>query len=340
MKPQVTDTVVMVRPVDFTYNEQTAVDNHFQNRPNDIGSATQKALQEFANMVDKLTVAGINVLVLEVDSRRSNPQFSDYSFTITPDAVFPNNWFSTNTEGELLVYPMYTENRRAERRVEDLTKLFIERGYQVKGFQWIADSDKGEGESDQILEGTGAIVIDHLQQRLYATESERCNREKYAQFAKDQNYQSSYLFQTQCPQGNPIYHTNVMMSIGEKFAVICNECFVDNEQYTEVKQNLQIQREVIEISCQQMSDHFCGNILELRNDKGESVIVMSQSAFNGFSELQRRQLAQYGQLLPCDIKTIESIGGGSARCMIAEVFLPKSHENRRELEVVTNSRSL
>ncbi len=315
-KPQLTNTIVMVRPVDFTYNEQTAVDNRFQHRPKNLLTVTQDALQEFANMVDKLRSAGINVLVLEADQQRKSLS----KHTTTPDAVFPNNWFSTTVDGGLLVYPMYTQNRRAERRVEDLTKLLIDAGLQVSDLQWVADEDEG----DQILEGTGAIVIDHIQQRLYGAQSERCHPLKFTQFAEQNGYQEQYLFQTSDPTGEAIYHTNVMMSIGEQFAVICDECFVDKNHYSEVKQSLKQGREVIEISYQQMSEHFCGNILQLRNDQGELVIVMSQNAYQGFSEQQRNQLAQHGQLIPCDINTIESIGGGSARCMIAEIFLPKA----------------
>lgn len=325
IKPQLTDTIVMVRPVDFTYNEETAVDNRFQHRPENLQTVTQSALLEFANMVEKLRAAGIKVLVLEeADQLAQQPR------TLTPDAVFPNNWFSTSVDGELIIYPMYTQNRRAERRVEDLSKLLIDQGLQVSKLQWVA----GEDEGDKILEGTGAIVIDHLQQRLYATQSERCHPEKLAYFSQQQGYRESYLFQTQDPSGEAIYHTNVMMSIGEQFAVICDECFVDQAQYQQVKKSLAIQREVIEISYQQMSEHFCGNILQLKNDKGEPVIVMSQSAYQGFSDEQRTKLAKYGQLIPCDISTIENIGGGSARCMIAEVFLPKSHE------LSANSRSI
>ncbi len=321
IKPQLTNTVVMVRPVDFTYNEETAVDNRFQHRPENMQTVTRDALLEFANMVDKLRAAGINVLVLEADQQPTHSQ-QVHTPTRTPDAVFPNNWFSTTAEGELLIYPMYTQNRRAERRVEDLSKLLIEQGFRVSGLQWVA----GEDEGDQILEGTGAIVIDHLQQRLYATESERCDPEKFAQFCQQQGYLESYLFQTQDPHGEAIYHTNVMMSIGEQFVVICDECFVDKIEYSQVKQSLQLDREVIEISYQQMSEHFCGNILQLRNDRGEPVIVMSQSAYQGFTAEQREKLAQFGQLISCDISTIENIGGGSARCMIAEIFLPKQAE--------------
>lgn len=309
MKPQLTDTVVMVRPQDFAYNEQTAVDNSFQHRPDDSCNVTEQALNEFSAMVEALRAASINVLVLEPAKQQQSA---------TPDAVFPNNWFSTTVEGKLLIYPMYTENRRQERRVDDLIKL-LEQQFNVQSLEWLSEPN----ESEQILEGTGALVIDHLQQRLYATQSERCHPQLFADFCVANGYSDNQLFQTQSPQGQPIYHTNVMMSIGDQFAVICDECFVDPAQYRQVKQRLAAQRQVIEITYQQMADHFCGNILQLRNSEGERVIVMSQSAYRGFTHTQRIQLAQYGKLLPCAIDTIESIGGGSARCMIAEVFLPR-----------------
>jgi hypothetical protein len=318
----------MVRPVDFTFNEETAVDNCFQHRPENLQTVTQDALLEFANMVDKLRDAGVTVLVLEADQQYPHLQRGR---TPTPDAVFPNNWFSTSVDGELMIYPMYTQNRRAERRVEDLIKLLIDANLHVSKLHWVAGDNTQTGvyeseledDGDQVLEGTGAIVIDHLQQRLYATQSERCHPEKFSQFAKQHGYRENYLFQTQDPKGEAIYHTNVMMSIGEQFAVICDECFVDKKEYQQIKESLQLQREVIEISYQQMSEHFCGNIIQLQNDQGQPVIVMSQSAYEGFSDQQHTKLGQYGQLIPCDIKTIESIGGGSARCMIAEIFLPK-----------------
>ncbi|MEH6445737.1 MAG: arginine deiminase-related protein [Oceanospirillaceae bacterium] len=308
--------LIMVRPVDFAYNEQTAVDNRFQHRPANANVITQQALVEFDNMLLNLRAAGIEVLVLEA----AQPAPALKSITSpTPDAVFPNNWFSTTVDGKLIIYPMHTENRRRERRVADLAKLLDQQGYFIDQQHWLAPAQ----ESQYILEGTGAVVIDHRKQHLYATQSERCHPQQLRNFAESQNYTDTFLFQTQSPDGSPIYHTNVMMSIGNTFAVICAQCFVDQQEYIAVRDSLASDREVIEISYQQMATHFCANILQLENSAGEPVIVMSKNAYQGFSEQQRAQLEQHGAIVASDISTIEDVGGGSARCMIAEIFLPK-----------------
>lgn len=309
--PQLSDTLVMVRPVDFGFNEQTGADNEFQHRPAADEDVTAKALMEFDLMVTKLRAAGLNILVLEKADSTAK----------TPDAVFPNNWFSTTAEGTLLVYPMFAENRRQERHIEDLTQLLNQHGYLAQQTQIVGDFQA----TSEVLEGTGVLVIDHIHQRLFAAQSERCHPHAFADFAAMRGYQPNYLFQTASRHGAPIYHSNVMMSLGQGFAVICAECFTDQAEYAAVKQALAIDREVIEISLAQMEQHFCGNILQVQSQAGEPLIVMSQSAYQGFTLAQRQQLESHGRLLVNAIPTIEKIGGGSARCMLAEVFLPKSN---------------
>lgn len=306
---QLASAVVMVRPVDFAFNEETALDNEFQNKLDDTVKVTEQALFEFENMVQNLRTAGIEVLVLEKAEQANH----------TPDAIFPNNWFSTSVDGCLTIYPMFAENRRQERRISDLCLLLKAQGYLVNQVDQTAPLD----EQEEILEGTGALVIDHLNSVLYASESERCHSAAFQRFTKQKNYQAGFLFKTTSDNGKPIYHTNVMMSVGEGFAVICAECFEDLEEYQRVKLSLSLHHEVIEISKEQMETGFCGNILHVKNANNAPYIVMSKNAFNGFSQAQKQQLAQYGELLVNDIDTIEAVGGGSARCMIAEVFLPK-----------------
>ncbi|TBR43527.1 hypothetical protein CBF23_004945 [Marinomonas agarivorans] len=308
LHPQLANALVMVRPVDFGFNEETALDNEFQHKPSNANQVRENALVEFDNMVTNLRAAGITVLVLEKNENQA----------VTPDAVFPNNWFSTNQKGDLIVYPMFAENRRQERRIDELEALLAHHNYQVNQRQILGDLN----EKERILEGTGVLVIDHEQGTLYASESERCHPEQLAHFQTKHGYKKSYLFQTKSSKGKPIYHTNVMMSVGRGFAVICNECFANPDEYQQVKQALSQTREVIEISLRQMEQHFCGNILHVCNNEGEPLIVMSQQAYDGFNALQKASLEKYGRLLPNPINTIEDVGGGSARCMIAEVFLP------------------
>lgn len=307
---QLSDTLVMVRPVDFGFNEQTGGDNAFQHRPDKDEHVTEKALIEFQNMVSNLRSVGLTVLVLE---SRTTPQK-------TPDAVFPNNWFSTTQSGDLLVYPMHAENRRQERRINDLTELLENNHYKVNNTQIIGQFD----EKEEVLEGTGVLIFDHIHNRIFAAQSERCHPAQLARFASARQYSETYLFHTTSSSGLPIYHTNVMMSIGEGFAVICADSITDKREYQTLKSALEMDREIIEISMEQTEKHFCANILHVTNNQGEPYIVMSQSAFNGFTHAQKTQLEKYGTLLPNPIDTIEKIGGGSARCMIAEIFLPKT----------------
>lgn len=302
------DTILMVRPRDFGYNEQTSTDNEFQkklNLPAEI--INKKANQEFEAMVEGLRTKGVTVLILE-------PPIS--SGAETPDAIFPNNWFSTEHDGTILTYPMMAKNRKAERRLLEVENLLNKNGFTIRNCINVGRLD----EPVKFLEGTGSLVIDHVDEVVYAARSERCHPEQFDNFIRLRFFPKGVLFDTKSSSGKPLYHTNVMMSLGEKFAVICAECIHDSAQQTHVMKTLKKSFDVMKISKDQMEQHFCGNILEVRNQQNDSFIVMSENARKGFTKRQKSFLKQYGQILSFDLTTIETIGGGSARCMMAEIF--------------------
>lgn len=309
-QPHLTDTVLMVRPEGFAFNAQTGADNEFQHTLDESSAVIrQRALDEFDAMVARLEAEGVRVLVLEKDPRGITP----------PDAVFPNNWFTTSASGEICIYPMLTPNRREERRVNCISRLLLDNQHQIEQIRWLGHPFK----EDQILEGTGAMIFDHQASWVYAALSERCDEQLLDKFVKTSGLKGYTAFETCSSTGSAIYHTNVMMSIGEQFAVVCSESIVGEESRAALLTQLGKTHEVIEISLAQMEQSFCGNILNIRNQAGESLIVMSESAYNGFTEAQREQLSRYGRLISNPIPTIETIGGGSCRCMLAEIFLPR-----------------
>jgi len=342
------NAVMMVRPVHFEFNPETAVDNEFQN--NTAGQlnseyVTEAALLEFAKSVEILQNEGIEVIVLEKMINEST-ECTESSCIKTPDAVFPNNWFGTTRDGKVIVYTMATENRRAEtRRLPDVIQMLHERGFEFDEKPLIMSSNNNncdEGQDNlEILEGTGAMVIDHVGGVVYAAKSVRCNPKALDQFMQLRSHQfsESVLFETKSSTGKEIYHTNVMMSIGSNFAVVCSESIVEHVEgsqsangclsRSQVLSKLAQDRTVIDISFEQAERHFCANILELRGHNDEPKIVMSTSAYNGFTPEQRAQLEKCGgKLVPIPIAdAIEFVGGGSARCMLAEVFLPKKKTN-------------
>ena len=305
------DTVLMVRPRDFGYNIETGIDNEFQIKPA-LGPVELKknANAEFQAMVDGLRKNGITVLILEP------PIINDIT---TPDAIFPNNWFSTEHDGTILTYPMMAKNRQAERRLLEIEKLLNKNGYIIRNCINVGRLD----EPEKFLEGTGSLIIDHVDEVVYAARSERCHPEQFDNFIRLRFYLKGILFDTKSSSGNPIYHTNVMMSLGEKYAVICLECIRDKKQRNLVLETLNKSFDVMEITMDQMENHFCGNILEVRNQKNKSFIVMSENAKKGFTKDQKKFLERYGEILSFDLPTIETIGGGSARCMMAEIFSAK-----------------
>ncbi|MFW7526286.1 citrulline utilization hydrolase CtlX [Vibrio ostreicida] len=306
--PQNANCVVMVPPKEFAFNAETAQDNEFQNQVNETRAhIRQQAMQEFDAMAQQLRQAGVQVVEFDYPVGKIE----------TPDAVFPNNWFSTTSDGALYTFPMACENRQQEVRPQALREALEKAGRAVES----QPSLTGYLAEDAYLESTGVMVIDHVNRAIYAALSQRCDREVLEDYAERIGYPRVVSFQTALPSGKPIYHTNVMMAIGEKFCVICDQVIPEFERRFVLK-SLAKSKQVISISLDQMNQ-FCGNILELENRDGEKVIAMSQSAYDAFSPLQLSQLSGHGQLLPFNVKTIESIGGGSVRCMLGEVFLAR-----------------
>ncbi|RXG12583.1 hypothetical protein DSM03_10564 [Leeuwenhoekiella aestuarii] len=307
---QVTDTVLMVRPAAFRMNEQTAVNNYFQedvSLKND--EINLKAQQEFDTFVDKLKAAGVGVLVLQ-----------DKKELDTPDSIFPNNWVSTHANGDVAVYPMYAENRRRERRNE-FFELLEDSGFEIKN---VVDYTEAE-EEGVFLEGTGSIILDRENEKAYCALSARADEDLFIEFCEDFGYLPVIFtaYQSVASKRLPIYHTNVMMCIAEEFAVICLESIDDKkERKLVIKQLKESGKEVIAISEKQMHQ-FAGNMLQVKNNAGKKYLVMSASAHNALKENQVEAITKYCDILSSDLETIETCGGGSARCMMAEIFLPK-----------------
>jgi hypothetical protein len=330
-----TDTILMVRPYDFGFNEETGLDNQFQKRLElSEREINTRANAEFQAMVDTLRAEGVTVLILEKPEPDAKSIYAKSIYAKStdatstdgkkilgklPDAIFPNNWFSTEHDGTLITYPMAAMNRRHERRPEDVEKLLRANGYKIRNVINVGQLD----ETDRFLEGTGSMIIDHRAEVVYAARSNRCDEEQFDNFIRLRFYEQGILFNTKSTKGTPIYHTNVMMSIGDKFAVICLDCIHDKAEKKQVQTSLEASFDVIEISMDQMENFFCGNILQV-NSAGETpLIVMSNSAFKGFTKEQIERLETHGKILSMDLTTIESVGGGSARCMMAEIFSEK-----------------
>ncbi|WFB50731.1 arginine deiminase-related protein [Vibrio coralliilyticus] len=304
--------VVMVPPKEFAFNAETARDNEFQHQVTEsIEQVRKQAMQEFKTMVGQLRQVGVQVV--EFDYPLGDVE--------TPDAVFPNNWFSTTADGALYTFPMACENRQQEVRPDALREALEAAGRTVSSEDSLTDYLAENAH----LESTGVMVIDHVNRTIYAALSQRCDREVLEDYAERIGYERVVSFQTALPSGKPIYHTNVMMAIGEHFCVICDEVIPEFERRFVLK-SLAKDKQVVSISLEQMNQ-FCGNILELETVNGDKVIAMSQSAYDAFSPAQRAQLSSHGKLLPFNVQTIESIGGGSVRCMLGEVFLPSRKNN-------------
>ncbi|HWZ35364.1 MAG TPA: arginine deiminase-related protein [Mucilaginibacter sp.] len=302
---QSTSNLLMIRPVSFGYNEQTAASNTFQTQGDDQQLVQVKALAEFDGLVKVLRDNGVSVTVIE-----------DTLMPHTPDSIFPNNWVSFHDNGDVFTYPMQAENRRLERREDIITEL--EDNFEVKH---VIDLSRFEHQG-QFLEGTGSMVLDRENKITYACLSPRTNQEVLDVFCKQTGYKS-VTFHAFNQNGFAIYHTNVMMCIGSSFAVACLDSITnDTEKEVFIHSLKNTGKQIINISFYQMN-HFAGNMLEIRNNTGETLIVMSKSAFDTLNHQQKASLVSFGKLIYADISTIETNGGGSARCMIAEVHLPK-----------------
>jgi hypothetical protein len=302
--PQSTSHILMIRPVNFGFNEQTAGSNAFQDRNADKNGVNEKALAEFDGMVNALCENGVDVIVVD-----------DTPEPHTPDSIFPNNWVSFHNDGSIFLYPMQAENRRLERREDIINGL--EDNFKVKH---IIDLSRFE-EEHKFLEGTGSMVLDRENEIAYACISPRTDPGVLALFCEQTDYKA-ISFDAVDESGMAIYHTNVLMCIGTGFAVICLDSIPDPYEKIMVKELLvSTHKEVIDISFEQMN-RFAGNMLEVKSTGGETLIVMSQSAYDSLLEEQKTTLAKYGRLVYANINAIEANGGGSARCMMAEVHLP------------------
>lgn len=308
---QITDTILMIRPVSFRMNEQTAVNNYFQ-EDLDLKNAeiNAKAQKEFDAFVATLRAKGIQVIVEEDDKLMD-----------TPDSIFPNNWISFHENGDVVLYPMFAENRRKERREEVFIRLENE-GFKIEN---IIDYTSAEDEG-LFLEGTGSLILDRVNKIAYCALSPRADEDVFIEFCEDFDY-NPVIFtacQTVDDQRLPIYHTNVMMCIAESFAVICLECIDDKKERKSVVNHLkQSGKEIIAISEAQMHQ-FAGNMLQLKNKNGNKYLVMSQAAYDSLNAKQLASINNHCEIISSSLETIETCGGGSARCMMAEVFLPKS----------------
>jgi len=310
---QTTNSILMIRPVAFRMNEQTAVNNYYQKVLDGLSPMTvnAKAQQEFDAFVIKLCKVGINVIVVD---DTENPD--------TPDSIFPNNWISFHENGDVVLYPMFAENRRLERR-DDILDILETNGFHIN--DEIMDYTVAE-EDGFYLEGTGSIVLDRENGKAYCALSPRADEELFIEFCEDFEFSPVIFeaFQTVNNERKLIYHTNVMMCIGDSFAVICADCIDDKKERKMVLDSLKADgKEIILITEDQMNN-FAGNMLEVLGANERRYLVMSQSAHQSLTKKQVAQLEEHITILSANLDTIEACGGGSARCMMAEIFLPKA----------------
>ena len=308
---QSTSHVIMVRPEFFRMNEETSENNHYQKTMEDVSAdeIADRAREEFDALLNALTNQGIQVLV-----------WDELTDSDTPDCLFPNNWLSTHDGGIVVLYPMFAPNRRLERRDDIVVDLEHLHGFQINE---IIDFTEFE-DHDKFLEGTGSMVLDRAHGKAYTALSERTDRGALGHFcsAMDIEGVAFHAYQTKDDKRLPIYHTNVMMSVGSEFAAVCLDCIDDAEERKIVIDSFNEDGlDIIELTEHQIGA-FAGNMLELQGSHGK-VIAMSTSAFHALTEQQKERLSHYGTLVHSDLATIETCGGGSARCMIAENHLPR-----------------
>jgi len=305
---QAASALMMVRPVRFCFNKETAVDNSFQKDcSSDIESTQAKAVQEFDNYVEILKSKGVEVAV-----------FQDTLEPHTPDSIFCNNWISYHEDGTIVLYPMKAQNRRLERR-EDIIEG-IEKQFNYKITNRI---DITEGENNDIfLEGTGSIIFDYINKIAYAGISQRTDKELFEKICKKIGYKP-HTFTSVDENGKEIYHTNVMMCLGERFAMVCTQSIPDVAEREALVRSLEeTGHEVIHLSYQQIGG-FAGNALEVCNKEGNRFLIVSKQGYDSLTVEQKAMVEQYDEIIPVPLETIETNGGGSARCMICDIRLPK-----------------
>lgn len=308
MPRQLTDQILMIKPREFYKNPETAVNNYFQADGIEGRLATDACHLEFSGFVDKLKAQDLNVHVFE----QSDPE--------AVDAIFPNNWFSTHEDGTLILYPMFAKNRRIERRAEFIEKLkticSVKRTIDLTYFE----------ERARFLEGTGSLILDRVNKIAYCAISERSHPEVLQAFCEAMGYQSVLFsaYSMVMSEKKPIYHTNVLMSVGSKQATLCLDCIFDESERKKLILSLEKSgKEIIEISSEQMM-HFAGNVLQLESRKGEKLLIMSTKARSALTQNQIKAYQKESRLIDAPLDTIETLGGGSARCMIAELFVCRS----------------
>ncbi|HEX8269239.1 MAG TPA: arginine deiminase-related protein [Flavobacterium sp.] len=308
---QTTDTVLMIRPAAFRMNEQTAVNNYYQRVLDNLVQpmVNEKAQQEFDALVEKLRAVGIKVIVV-----------NDTLDPDTPDSIFPNNWISFHENGDVVLYPMFAENRRLERR-EEFLDLIEDEGFRIDNIV-----DYTEAETDgYFLEGTGSVLLDRPNSKAYCALSPRADEELFIELCEDFDL-APVIFEAYHNVGGErklIYHTNVMMCIGETFAVICADAIDDKKERKMVLDNLKKDEKEIILITEAQVDNFAGNMLELRGENDKRYVVMSTAAYKSLKPTQIEKLEYHCEIIHSSLDTIEACGGGSARCMMAEVFLPR-----------------
>jgi hypothetical protein len=308
---QVTNTILMIRPVSFRMNEQTAVNNYYQKVLDNLLPVTvqAKALEEFDRFVDKLRNVGVNVVVID-----------DTKIPDTPDSIFPNNWISFHQEGSVALYPMFAENRRAERR-DDVLEILEEKEFLIKD---VVDYTSAESEK-LFLEGTGSLLLDRVNMKVYCALSPRADEDLVLEFCEDFEYTPVLFTANQTVNGErkAIYHTNVMMCLAENFAIVCLNSIDDKKERKQLIKHLKEDgKEVLAISEDQVSN-FAGNMLQVIGADEKRYLVMSTAAHQSLTDVQVTLIERHCEILSSSLDTIEACGGGSARCMMAEVFLPK-----------------
>jgi hypothetical protein len=299
---QTTSHILMIRPVHFAFNEETADNNAFQVK---TGETVQpNALKEFDNLVDILRKNDVDVTVVE-DTLQPH----------TPDSLFPNNWVSFHDDGTLLLYPMYAPSRRAERKEHVLKEVY-------KRFQITNKIDLSYYEKNNLfLEGTGSMVLDRDHKIAFACISPRTDKKVLDDFCHKMNYEA-VVFTAVDQKGQHIYHTNVMMCVGDKFVVICLQTIRDlNEKKMVIERIMKTGKQIIDLNFDQLK-HFAGNMLQIENTTGEKLLVMSSQAYQALTKEQVQKLSDYNRIVHSPLTTIEANGGGSARCMMAEIHLP------------------
>jgi hypothetical protein len=303
MKKITPQAVFMVKPFHFGFNAETAISNTFQSKTDaDAEQVKKQAMDEYDGAVQTLRDKGIEVLSYETP----HPQR-------TPDAVFPNNWIGFHPDYRLLIYPMATSNRRLERHPEIVDWIKEQVTHPIE----LSDYSKRE-QNGEILEGTGSMIFDYKNGKVYGCISPRTSESLFREVAEDLKVEP-VVFHTENPEGVPIYHTNVILTITEHLAIICSDCISDPNDRKRVEENLQASGlKLVRISFEQV-EKYCGNLFEVKNHNGESFLVGSALAWSAFDEDQRTQLQQYHTPLSLEIPTIETIGGGSARCMVAGI---------------------